>query len=907
MSPAEREALAGLVEPCELADGALFEGPGTEPAGVFFLKSGRVSVSARLPNGLYAEPIAVGVGVTLGESCWPRVRTPRQRIWANSGATGWILPATKLANVERVVPKLGDALETLGTMRRGLAGVVAASKTLPGLAGAPVPVLAGIVMTGEVTKFAKGDKVLTAERPDAPSPTIGMYLLVSGEIRAVSPDGLRVTVVTAGTPFGGLARGGMQCEPEDAVATVDSVVIRIPLAVLQMALLASPTLRAAAVKSPVYGEQVRAIVEVLLVVGDPEFPMRAITDLVAQTAVADFDDRMAVLRLLPRGQPAEAMVQGPDKVWRGAVPFDPDAPGETTIGFGLNTPGNLEYLLLDTSAVPREHLITLRRSVTRALVVSSKPWQSPPFPLGPGRVNWCLQLGGGYLPSEPPYPPSTVRVRFDLARVARARTLSDLSDADRERFSRWIRDITERRVGIALGGGGSWGFAHTTLIKAIRQAKIPIDMVSGSSFGSLCGAFWCATQDKEFVALKEFAPRAQLTTRTAFFSSVFLQQGVDRALKRATRSQEFLRLEELEVPLYPVATNISAGCEAVIGVGSVGFGVRCSSSFPGIITPTTGSGFRYVDGGIVRNVPTTPLANQGANLLIASNIVANPAYEASTSPMISGRAGRFLYEFNLWQRANDTMRSALILMHAAGEATANANHVAAALDIDDTCDCFDVNNTCTGFLTGLDIAARSVATGMGPVAVIAVETFSRNLSPKEPRAMMVFADGAAACIIGPARTAEEGLLAVHLRNNAMLRGRILHAHPQPGMYYQFAPSGKELADAAIACIGHASRTVMQSAGLGPDEVDRFLPHQPNGPLYTAIARDLGFGPEKLYPVVDDVGSLGAASAPYSLDQATRTGSVRPGMTLLLAGVGSGTSYGAILLRTAALEPGGARN
>lgn len=228
---------------------------------------------------------------------------------------------------------------------------------------------------------------------------------------------------------------------------------------------------------------------------------------------------------------------------------------------------------------------------------------------------------------------------------------------------------------------------------------------------------------------------------------------------------------------------------------------------------------------------------------------------------------------------------------------ANANQVAAALDIDDTYDCFDLNNACTGFLTGLDIAARSVATGMGPVAVIAVETFSRNLSVKEPRAMMVFADGAAACIIGPTRAQDEGVLAVHLRNNAMLRGRMLQPHPQPGMYYQFAPSGQELADAALSCIGKASRTVMNAAGLGADQVDRFLPHQPNGPLYKAIAADLGFGEDKLYPVVEDVGSLGAASSPYSLDKAIRARRVRPGMTLLLAGVGSGTSYGAILLRT----------
>jgi 3-oxoacyl-(acyl-carrier-protein) synthase III len=228
---------------------------------------------------------------------------------------------------------------------------------------------------------------------------------------------------------------------------------------------------------------------------------------------------------------------------------------------------------------------------------------------------------------------------------------------------------------------------------------------------------------------------------------------------------------------------------------------------------------------------------------------------------------------------------------------ANANHIAAALDISDTYDAFDLNNTCTGFLTGLDLAARCVATGTGPVAVVAVETFSRNLSPREPRAMLVFADGAAACIVGASPRADRGLAAVHLRNNAVLRGRILHAHPQPGMYYQFAPSGKELADAAISCIRHASWSVMRQAAVTPREVDRFLPHQPNGPLFAAIADAVGFGPDKLFPVVDEVGSLGAASAPYSLDQAIRAGNVQPGMSLLLAAVGSGTSYGAALVQT----------
>ena len=88
----ERDELLPLLVPYAVPDGDLFQGPGKPPPGLFFLRGGRVSVAARLPNGLYAEPIAAGAGVTLGEAGWPKVRTPQQRIWATSGAVGWLLP-----------------------------------------------------------------------------------------------------------------------------------------------------------------------------------------------------------------------------------------------------------------------------------------------------------------------------------------------------------------------------------------------------------------------------------------------------------------------------------------------------------------------------------------------------------------------------------------------------------------------------------------------------------------------------------------------------------------------------------------------------------------------------------------------------------------------------------------------
>ena len=262
----------------------------------------------------------------------------------------------------------------------------------------------------------------------------------------------------------------------------------------------------------------------------------------------------------------------------------------------------------------------------------------------------------------------TVRFSLDMEAIRRSRCLADVKAPDRVRLQRWVRGLSDRSVGIALGGGGAWGFAHVALIEMMVRNKIPIDWVSGASFGSLLGAFYCGLHDRDWKkALFEVAPAATRATRTAFFSSRSLERVIDSHIAR--HAGRVLRLEEIEVPLLPVATNVGLGAEAVIGSGTLGFGARCSSSFPGIFTPTTGPGYRYVDGGIVRNVPTDPLVLNGCDLVIASNIVPNPNYEKERAPTFPGPVGRWMHEFNLVRRAEDTLRSSLILMHTASGAS----------------------------------------------------------------------------------------------------------------------------------------------------------------------------------------------------------------------------------------------
>ena len=226
---------------------------------------------------------------------------------------------------------------------------------------------------------------------------------------------------------------------------------------------------------------------------------------------------------------------------------------------------------------------------------------------------------------------------------------------------------------------------------------------------------------------------------------------------------------------------------------------------------------------------------------------------------------------------------------------ATATDLAALLGLSDSCDAFDMSNSCVGFLSAFDVGARSVATGLGPVAVVAVETFSRLLSPQGPRAYVVLGDAAAAVVLRPSREAR--MLASHLRTCDRLRGKMTMALPgTPGgrPYHDFDARSRDLTESAFASIKSAVDAVLATSALALPEVDWVLLHQPNGSLLEELVARMGIDPARTVPIVNEVGSIGAASVPTSLDRLLRTRPVQPGHRILMASVGAGTSYGAIL-------------
>jgi 3-oxoacyl-(acyl-carrier-protein) synthase III len=229
---------------------------------------------------------------------------------------------------------------------------------------------------------------------------------------------------------------------------------------------------------------------------------------------------------------------------------------------------------------------------------------------------------------------------------------------------------------------------------------------------------------------------------------------------------------------------------------------------------------------------------------------------------------------------------------------ATVNALLGEMGLHDVVGGFDLNNACTGFVSAVDAAARMVATGEGPVAVVVVELLSRWISPAQPRSYVVLGDAAAALVLTEAR-GPGALLAADFGNDARKLSAVTLAH---GAFtgrdekIVFGAPGPDFFEYAVDGLTTSVRRVLQRAGLEAAQVDWWAFHQPNGELLDAFLAALDLPWDRTVRVVDGIGSVGAASAACTLDRLLATRPVRTGQTLMLCGVGAGASRGAVLLR-----------
>ncbi|MBC7715428.1 MAG: patatin-like phospholipase family protein [Pseudorhodobacter sp.] len=191
------------------------------------------------------------------------------------------------------------------------------------------------------------------------------------------------------------------------------------------------------------------------------------------------------------------------------------------------------------------------------------------------------------------------------------------------------------RVGLALGGGAARGFAHIGVIQVLEEAAIPVDLVVGTSAGSVVAALYAAGNGGVAggVALGKLADGMDESTLTDW---AFPGRGLIRGEALAKYIRDHVAgksIEQMRIPLGIVATDLDTGAPILFRRGDPGVAVRASSAVPAVFQPVRIGTREYVDGGLVSPVPVRFAREMGADVVIAVDISALPDGNATGDAM----------------------------------------------------------------------------------------------------------------------------------------------------------------------------------------------------------------------------------------------------------------------------------
>jgi len=183
-----------------------------------------------------------------------------------------------------------------------------------------------------------------------------------------------------------------------------------------------------------------------------------------------------------------------------------------------------------------------------------------------------------------------------------------------------------KKIGIALSGGGALGIAHLGVLKAFRDGGVAIDCIAGTSVGAVvatCYAFGVPMEDVVKVA-KELS-WFKLSRMSYSMTGLAANTAMGEAVAKLIGGDK--RIEEANIPLALVATDISTGEKVVFRSGSVVTAVTASTCVPGLFAPISYGDRLLVDGGLVENLPVAELAAMGADITVGVNLARWRNYE----------------------------------------------------------------------------------------------------------------------------------------------------------------------------------------------------------------------------------------------------------------------------------------
>ncbi len=176
------------------------------------------------------------------------------------------------------------------------------------------------------------------------------------------------------------------------------------------------------------------------------------------------------------------------------------------------------------------------------------------------------------------------------------------------------------RVALVLGSGGARGYAHVGVIKALQKAGIPIDLIVGSSSGSLIGGLYADSADSKLLE------KIMLTTNFKSFVDINVLPN-HGGLISGTQEKQFLAqhlnasdFKDLKIKFIAVATDLQTGQAVILDKGLVISAIIASTALPGLVKPVLINGHMLIDGGVVEPIPVRIAKRYHPQFIIAINV-----------------------------------------------------------------------------------------------------------------------------------------------------------------------------------------------------------------------------------------------------------------------------------------------
>jgi NTE family protein len=435
----------------------------------------------------------------------------------------------------------------------------------------------------------------------------GMYLVLRGRLES-RVDGMVLGEVAPGGTIGETAVLARRARTSSAYAVRDSVVARLPPERLADLAETSPQLslevaRLAAGRAPLEPHPVR---------GRTAARSVAVVRLDGSTGATDWARQLAAR--LDRLGSARVVTEAEIAAWAGdgstsfaaqsaaaedahdivLLPVEPAMAATPTAGLVLRHVDAVVGVAAAARAPDRRalHLVEGGRAPV-ALALLHRPGRAPI-----GTARWLDAVG------------ATTEIRSH----------THLTDGDVVHLDRLARGLRGRAIGLVLGGGGSRGFAHIGVLRALAEIGVTIDHVGGSSMGAIMGAQVAAGWSADEMLERNVAAwsRGQLLELGLPTLSLLRGRRARRVLHRLFAG---LQIEDLWLEFFCTTVDLSAYALDVRRRGAVADWVGASSTVPGLWPPLVDDqGHLHVDGGLLDNVPTAVMRAGHAGPVIGVDV-----------------------------------------------------------------------------------------------------------------------------------------------------------------------------------------------------------------------------------------------------------------------------------------------